>query len=81
MERKAEEEDRHLLGSALVAAVIVNVNRVKGARIVQPSDFIIKRKRPGEEEPRMTVQEAEAMFKAWADSINRSQPQSRPRPS
>lgn len=67
--RARREKDREAyLRAGLVAATIVNVNRRRGARLVQPSDFIVEPPRP---EDYMGVEEAVAMMDAWANSTNK----------
>lgn len=67
IERGVELEKKATLRAALIAAQIVNVNRPKGARLVQPQDFI---REPPSEDDYMTVDESRAALNAWAAAIN-----------
>ncbi len=56
------------LRAGLVAAVITNVHRKKGSRLVQPADFL--------KTPRvhMSVEEASKFMDTWAKGINAQEP-------
>lgn len=67
LKQKREQERAAYLRAGLVAATIVNVNRKRGSRMVQPSDFI--RELPRDEDF-MDVEEAVAMMDRWAKTTN-----------
>jgi len=56
------------LRAGLVAAVITNVHRKKGSRIVQPAEFL---KGP---RVQMAVEEAMQFMDNWAEGINAQEP-------
>jgi hypothetical protein len=65
-------EKREYLRFGLVAATVVNVNRRRGAPLVQPDDFF--RERPKEADY-MGVEEAQKELGMWAASLNAGMPQ------
>jgi hypothetical protein len=67
IDRHIEAERQRTLRAAFVAAAIYNVNRKKGAKIIQATDLI---REPPKPEDYMTVEESRAMLNAWAKSIN-----------
>lgn len=68
MDRLMEAEKREYLRAGLIAATIVNVNRRKGQRLVQPGDFIRERIKPDDF---MSVEEATAKMDGWAKTLNK----------
>lgn len=70
LDRVKEQEKRATLRAGLVAATIVNVNLKKGARLVQPSDFIVE---PIREEDFMDADASAQMMDRWAASAYSSQ--------
>lgn len=70
MDRKYEATRAAYLRAGLVAATIINVNRRKGARLVQAKDFF---KEPRKEGDHMSTAEAAAHLDRWAASVNRQQ--------
>lgn len=70
-ERRREKDREAYLRAGLIAATIVNVQRRKGAALVQPGDFF--RARPKEEDY-MDVAEAQKAMEAWAAVTNASLP-------
>lgn len=63
----AQRERAASLRAALVAATIVNVHRRKGARLVQPEDFLEDRS----ERQYMTPQQGAQFMRQWARQVNR----------
>lgn len=62
-----------------MAATIVNVNRKKGASLVQPRDFI---REPLTEEDFLSVEASRALMNSWAaeqNAIFEQQQEARPR--
>ena len=66
---RAKEAEAESLRFGLVAATIVNVNRKKGTRPVQPRDFF-RRKR--QEKDFMSVEAAQSFMDGWANTMNQS---------
>lgn len=67
LKRRREEERRESLLFGLVASVIVNVNRVKGKKAVQPGDFF--REKPKDSDF-MKPEEAARFMDKWAKARN-----------
>lgn len=71
LKNQAQAEKRDYLRAGLIAATVINVNRRKGAPLVQAGDFF--RERPREEDY-MDVAEAERELEAWAASTQTMAP-------
>jgi hypothetical protein len=68
-ERRREKDREAYLRVGLIAATIINVNRRKGAPMVQPGDFFLEKPR---EEDYMDVAEGQKAIEAWAATTNAS---------
>lgn len=64
----AEQERRRDLRAGLVAATVVNVNRRKGARVVQAQDWFRPARKASDY---LTPAEAVAVMEKWAKSHNK----------
>jgi hypothetical protein len=69
VERRAEQERRRDLRAGLIAATLVNVNRRRGSRLVQPQDFFRTGRKP---EDFLTVEQATKAMDRWAEQHNAS---------
>lgn len=69
--RQRNRERNADLRAGLVAAMIVNTNpyRKKGARLMQPEDFVKGAKVP---KRHMSVEEAQMFMDSWAQGVNKS---------
>lgn len=80
LEARAEQErQRFLHGSGLIAATIINVNRPKGKKMVQPSDFL--RRTAPRPEDYMSPEESAKAMEQWARSHNARRLTTTPVPS
>lgn len=68
LKRRTESERALTLRAGLIAATIINVNRKKGAPLVQPHDFL------PETEEYMSPEEARAFMDRWAEGQGGSAP-------
>jgi hypothetical protein len=66
MRRDGERERSALLRAGLVAAAVYNVNRKKGARPLQPKDFVREPVR------HLTPEQMDRALQAWASRVNGS---------
>ena len=66
---RAREAEQESLRFGLVAATIVNVNRRKGTRMVQPRDFFRKKRQAKDF---MSVEAAQSFMDGWASQMNKS---------
>lgn len=68
LKRRTEAERALTLRAGLIAATIINVNRKKGAPLVQPHDFL------PETEEFLTPEEARAFMDRWAEGQGATPP-------
>jgi hypothetical protein len=66
---RAEEDKAAYIRAGLIAATVVNVNRRKGAKLVQPGDFFRTSPRPGDY---MDLESAVKALDRWAEQHNRA---------
>lgn len=66
-EVRNEQQHHEDIRFGLIASVIVNVNRSKGAAMVRPEQFFVQRRR---EEDFMSVDEAKLIGRQWAAAQN-----------
>lgn len=64
MRREGEREKSALLRAGLVASAVYNVNRKKGARPLQPKDFV------REPVKHLTPEQMERVLSRWASQAN-----------
>ncbi len=66
LKQVAQQERQANLRAGLIAAVIVNSHRKKGARLLQPEDFVKGPRR------HMSIEEATRHMDSWAHGINKA---------
>ena len=67
MDRLTEEREEMDFRAGVIAATIMNVNKTKGSKVVQPHDIIPKRGRggPGQSKSKQSVEEMIRVAKQW----------------
>ena len=67
MDRLTEEREEMDFRAGVIAATIVNVNKTKSSKVVQPHDIIPKRSKEGprQDGPKQSVEEMIRVAKQW----------------